>query len=56
MSYLREKEVVAQEVYETPSDLPKIGQGELLTIDGGPVFAGDGMFEKNVYILLFVFC
>ena len=41
MSYLREKEVVAQEVYETPSDLPKIGQGELLTLNGVPFCEGD---------------
>ena len=57
--YLCEKEEFGQEVNETIYDLHKIGQGELLTINGDPVCEGDGMIEKMCvfyYILLFVFC
>ena len=37
LSYLFEKEEVVQEVDETVSDLPKIGQSGFLTTDGYPV-------------------
>ena len=30
-----------------------MGQGKLLTIDGDPIFEGDGMFEKGVYLSIF---
>ena len=53
LSYLYEKEEVGQELDETISDPPKIGQGELLTIDGGPVCKGYGMFEKGMHLSIF---
>ena len=53
LSYVCEKEEVGEEVDETIYDLPKIGKGELLTIDGGPVCEGDGMFKKVINLSIF---
>ena len=53
LSYVFEKEEVAKEVDETISDLPKIGQGQFLTIDGDPACEGYGMFEKVIHLSIF---
>ena len=45
-------------MYDTISDLTKRGKGELLNINEGSVFEGDGTLGKSilfVYILLFTF-
>ena len=57
MLYLCLKDEVGQEVDESIHDLPKIGQGRLLTIDGDTVCEGSGMFLNAcvcIYIYIFV--
>ena len=56
--YVCDKEEVGEEVDETLSDLPKMVQVELLTINGGPVCEEDGTFSKGIYFLYIIvfFC
>ena len=53
LSYVCEKEKVVKEVDETMYELPKIGQGWLLTIDGYPVCEGYGTVGKLIYSCIF---
>ena len=55
LPYIYEKEDNGQETDEAISDLPKIGQGEFLTIDRYPVCKEDNLFEKGIYMSIFYF-
>ena len=50
LSYICEKEEFGKESDNIISDLPKIGQGELLTIYEDTIFEGDRKFGKGMYL------
>ena len=53
ISYIYSKYDVCQDVDDTIYDLPKILQGDILTIDGYPVYEEYYMFEKVFYLSIF---
>ena len=53
ISCLLSKDEVCQEVDDTIYDLPKILQGEILSIDGDPVCEGHDILEKGFYLSIF---
>ena len=56
LPYVREKEEFGEVLYETISDTPKIGQGDLLTIYG-VLFLKDMESLENKYICIyFIVC
>ena len=56
LSYVCSKEVVGQEVDDTISELTQKEQGELLTVDGDTVVEEGSMFERGMYLYIFVVC
>ena len=54
LPYLCDKEEVGQEVDDIIYDLPKIVKGKLWTINGDPVFEWGGIFEKGMYLSIFI--
>ena len=56
LSYVCEKEEVGEEVDDTIYDLHKIGQGQLLATKGDNVCDGCGIFEKGIYLYIFIVC
>ena len=55
LSYVCDKEEVGKELDETISDLPKIGQGELLTINWDPVCEVYGTFGKGINLSIYIY-
>ena len=55
LSYVCSKEKVGQEENDTTSYLSPKGEGELLTMNGDPIYEGYHMFEEGIYSSVFYF-
>ena len=56
LSYVCSKEEVGQEIDEPIYDLPKKEQGLLLTINEDAVVEEGSMFERGMYLTVFIVC
>ena len=53
LSCVSQKQDFDEEVDKTTSDIPKIVQGELLNINGGPFCEGDGTLGKVIQLSIY---
>ena len=54
--YVYSKDELCIEIDEPISDLTQKEQGELLTVDGDTVVEEGSMFERGMYLSIFVVC